>query len=100
MASILDPLSKRVKILGKNWRLRFVKYPELGKKTAGDCSDPDKKRQIRVLLGMPGHKTLDTIIHEMLHASQWCLDEKHVNELATDIARTILRPEIRAYWDR
>lgn len=96
---ILPALSKRVKILGKSWLLRFVKRPELGK-ICGDCAPPDSKRVIRVKCGMPGHLTLNTIIHEMLHASQWCLDEKHVNDLATDITRTILKPEIRLYWDR
>lgn len=98
MTDILPSISKRIKILGQNWRLRFVRYPELGKKTAGDCQVSTKT--IRVATDMKGPKTLDTIIHEMLHASQWCLSEEHVCALATDITRTILRPEIRAYWDR
>ena len=91
---------KRIKILGKIWRLCFVKYPELGTTAYGDMrSPPDGPRRIRVKTGMSPLRTLDTIIHEMLHASNESLDEEHVNTLATDIARTILRPDIRPYWD-
>lgn len=91
---------KRIKILGKIWRLCFVKYPELGRKTAGDCSPVGAPRRIRVATDMSPQKTLDTIIHEMLHASNDALSEEHVTELASDIARTIMRPDIRPYWDR
>ncbi len=90
------PANKRVKVLGKSWLLRFVRYPELGKKAYGDCLD----NTMRVKIDEPGPKVFDTIVHETLRAACWWLDEEHVAKLATDLSTILLRPDIRAYWDR
>jgi hypothetical protein len=82
----------RVKLFGKYWSLNFV--PNLGKKW-GDCSAPDQpKREIRIAAGLRGQQFADTLIHEMIHASQWNLDEDFVEQLASDMARVLCKPEI------
>lgn len=99
MPDILPNSSTRVKILDQYWRLRFVGYPELGKKTAGDCALTGPK-VLRVATDMIGFKTLDTIIHEIQHAANPALSEDYVRQSSTDIARAILNPKVRLYWDR
>lgn len=97
----------RIRILGKAWTLSFVAYVG-GKRTKrgpgkfgdyGQCDDPDSAgtKRIRIREDLRGELLLDTIIHEMLHAANWHIDEDHVNRLATDMARTIMR---KAVWER
>lgn len=96
----------RISILGKAWKMLFVSYVG-GKRTKrglgkggdlGSCSGPDDKpgNTIKIRDDLRGELLLDTIIHEMLHATNWSLDETHVDRTASDIARTLKRPEIWA----
>ena len=79
----------RATILGKRWQLNF--YPNLGDKL-GDCTDPEKPhRQIRIKQGMPDQEQLEILLHELLHASNWSLDEAHVGQVASDFARILTR---------
>lgn len=70
-----------LKIRGQKWRLRFVPY--LGE-AEGVCNKPE--RTIRIALGKPGHDTMDSIIHEVLHAALWDLDEDAVFTTANAIS--------------
>lgn len=84
---------KTVKILGKRYRLRWVN--KLGKqrsrkRTVGDCMAPhDPGKTIRILNGLDAEETLDTIIHEVLHAADWHKTEEWVNTVASDLARIL-----------
>lgn len=85
MAAIAAP-TKRIKILGRIWRLRFV--PNLS--TSGDCDSPaTPSKEIRIWQGLRGQDRLDTIIHECLHAAHWSIDEAFVAQFATDLARIL-----------
>lgn len=76
----------RIKILGKVWNLRFV--PNLANR--GDCDAPTVKgREIRIWTGNRGEMRLNTLIHEMLHAAGWPLDEEFVDQFANDSARAL-----------
>lgn len=77
----------RITICGKRWNLRRVPY--LGD-ARGDCSSPNVKgKEIRVLSGLKDEEELEVLIHEMLHASNWSLDETHVSTVAEDIASAL-----------
>jgi hypothetical protein len=78
-------------ILGKRWRLRFV--PTLGAGNhRGDCDPPTEKgKSIRIASGQDSESLMDTLIHEMLHAAGWNLDEEFVERFATDVARELTR---------
>jgi hypothetical protein len=83
----------RVKILKKYWTVRFVAH--LG----GDHADIDKNtHEIRLLHNERGREFLDSLIHEMIHAAGWHIDEdEFVAPFATDLARVIMRKE---FWRR
>lgn len=77
-----------LQVLGKRWKLRFV--PHLH--PYGECDSPDTKaKEIRIRASLRGEEKLDAIVHEMIHAAGWHIDEYFVNQLATDIARTLWR---------
>jgi hypothetical protein len=79
-----------ITILRKRYELRFV--PFLGKTVMGTCEDPfEPERIIRIKQGMSEKETLDTIIHEILHAADWWKKEEWVENVATDITRTLWR---------
>jgi hypothetical protein len=79
----------RVNVLGKRWRLRFV--PNLGA-NRGDCDPPDRKRkEIRVESGLRGEERLEVVIHELVHAAGWHIDEGFVERFAEDAARVLWR---------
>lgn len=72
------------RIRGSKWRIRFV--PNLG-----DCEGVCDKstRTIRIAKGYPAEQTLDSIIHEVLHAALWDLDEEAVSDTANSISTTL-----------
>lgn len=78
-------------ILGKRWRLEWVKrFPH--RQQCGECDHPNAiDKAIKIKEGMSEQDTLDTLIHESIHAAGWHLDEDFVEELATDIARMLIR---------
>jgi hypothetical protein len=78
-----------VTVLGKRWQ--FVRKYLRG--TAdGYCEPPDTPgKQIVVHSALRGERELEVIIHELLHAGSWHLDESVVKEWAKDIARILTR---------
>lgn len=78
----------RVRLGGKNWTLRFANIRDYG-----DMNDPGKAegRIIRIATWQGEKETLDTIIHEALHASLPLLDEVAVHETANDLSRLLWR---------
>ena len=70
------------------WGLRFV--PNLGKKTHGRCDPFDKpNKEILIKSGLSRRDTIDAVVHEVIHASNWWMDEEWVIELGHDIAHTL-----------
>lgn len=79
----------QVTILGKRWGFRFTR---LAKGTDGECDDPAvKEKEIRIHKGLGEQDTLETIIHEALHAADWHRSEPWVEEVGRDIARLLWR---------
>jgi hypothetical protein len=78
-----------IQIRGKRWK--FVR--EYIKGALGTCDSRETKgKKIRVRPSLRGQTELDTIIHELLHASAWdVLDESFVDQTATDIARALYK---------
>lgn len=77
----------RVTIAGKRWMLKFV--PRRQRKWRGLCRYDISTIQIEE--GQSQVQELDTVIHEVLHASLPPIDETYVAETATDIARILMR---------
>lgn len=77
----------QIKVLGKRWNLRFV--PNLSAR--GLCDDPQKtRRQIRIWQGVRGDEELmEVVVHELLHAAGWHIDEAFVDQFAKDAARVL-----------
>lgn len=73
-----------LKIRGQRWRIRFVPY--LGE-AEGLCEKPS--RTIKIALGKPPQDTMDSIIHEVLHAALWDLDEEAVLTTANAISEAL-----------
>lgn len=77
----------RIQVVGKRWNLKFV--PRLTS-VYGNCQSPNTRgKQIRVLAALRGQKRLEIIVHELLHAASWQLDEEFVSEAACDIAKVL-----------
>lgn len=80
------------KIMGRMWQIRFVNARDLPKNTRGLCDPPKKAgKSLRILRRQSATDELDTLIHEMLHAAGWHIDEQFVEQFATDAARTLIR---------
>src|SRR5690606_41206628 len=64
-----------VTLLGKRYRLRFVRM----ERQHGDCDPPDAPgKEIRIDTRLEGEELAETLIHEMLHAVR---SEEHTSEL-------------------
>lgn len=78
----------RVVVMGKVWGLRFV--PNLANR--GDCDAPDRPgKEIRVGSGLRGEERLEVLLHELVHAAGWHIDESFVERFARDAARALWR---------
>lgn len=78
----------RVKILGKVWNLRFA--PNMANR--GDCDPPTTRgKEIRILSSLRGEERLEVVIHELVHAAGWHIDEGFVAGFARDAARALWR---------
>lgn len=75
-----------IRIRGQRWRIRFV--PNLGD-CEGVCDKP--ARTIRIALGYPDEQTMDSVIHEVLHAALWDLDEEAVEETANAVSSALAK---------
>lgn len=94
----------RIRIMGKSWTLVWVpkgesvfkkgeSKPVMNTQDKGSTEAPEVKgKSIYLREGLPAELELDTIIHELLHASAYhLLDETWVQSAATDIARILTR---------
>lgn len=78
----------KIKILNKIWELEF--FPNL--ENRGECDHPcSANKQIRVRKDLEDEERLEILIHEMLHAAFWHLDEEYVLTAAEDIAKVLWR---------
>jgi len=78
----------RIKVLGKLWQLRFA--PNMANR--GDCDQPDQRgKEIRISSSLRGEQRLEVLIHEMVHAAGWHIDETFVERFAKDAARALWR---------
>ena len=76
----------RIKVLGKMWRLRFA--PNMANR--GDCDKPDQPgKEIRIACNLRGEERLEVLLHELVHAADWHLDESFVEQFASDAARAL-----------
>lgn len=80
----------RQNINGRSWRVKLVTSRELPRTVLGDCDTPPGPHPlIRVRRALGARLLLDTIVHEVLHASLPQLSEEAVAQAATDIARVL-----------
>jgi hypothetical protein len=78
----------RAQVLGKRWHLRFA--PNMA--VRGDCEPPTQpKKAIRIASSLQGEERLEVLLHELLHAAGWHIDESFVERFAADAARTLWR---------
>lgn len=77
----------RCKVRGKPVEIRFRSKPpkSWGRDQAGLCAIHGEGFLIDIRLDQPDRLVLDTLIHEVLHAAYWDLDEQAVGEAASDI---------------
>lgn len=83
-----SPPTTTVNILGRRWRLRYCRL----QKNYGECDAPDKpNKEIRISSRIGGQHELEILLHEMLHAAGWHIDEEFVGRSAADMARVLYR---------
>lgn len=83
------PDYRSVTIMGRRWRLGFVRLPT-NAKFDGDCDPPGMRdRKIRIDRQLTGREKLRVLIHEALHAADWSKSERTVDQLSRDLARII-----------
>lgn len=79
-------------MLGRRWRLRFA--PNMSNR--GQCDPPDlPRKEIRISTSLAGEERLEVLIHELLHAAGWHIDETFVERFASDVARILWRLNYR-----
>lgn len=74
---------------GKPWRVIFAKRMS---RNHNGYAMPSAKREggtIRVRATLEGKRRMEVLIHEMIHACHWDLDESAVTETARDIAEAL-----------
>ena len=78
----------RLTILGKHWNLRFAR----NLKNRGDCDPPAAPgKEIRVESSLRDEERLEVVLHELVHAAAWHIDEEFVGQFAEDVARALWR---------
>jgi hypothetical protein len=83
--------------MGKNYDLRFVN--NLGD-ARGTCDPPDSpSKSIKIWRGNKGEAKLEVLIHEMIHAGNWSLDEEFIAQFAEDVARVLWKLGYRSKND-
>ena len=56
----------------------------------GSCDPPTKpNKEIKILSSLKGQEKLEVMLHEILHAALWDLDEQAIEETAADAARAL-----------
>lgn len=75
---------RRVHIGGRAWRLDAA-APLRPPHCWGDCDPPNKARpEIRISSRAAGLEFVETLLHELIHARWWALDETEVSEFAEE----------------
>lgn len=78
----------KVRIRGKQWTIKRVRLQS----ARGLCDHPEEpRRAIKVSSELQGEEELEVLIHEMLHAGLWDLDESVVETLGEDLAAALWR---------
>lgn len=80
----------QITICGKRWNLRLVR-PHSRRSTHGTCDRPDVPAKTIVVEDADDATTLDTLLHELLHAGLFELREEFVTQWATDAANVLKR---------
>lgn len=91
MRTVRTFLTPVYRVVTERWKIRFTsrRLKLDGHELDGDCDHDGKS--IRIRTDMEPEKTLDTIIHEFLHATYPFLNEEAVKEPATAMASLLRR---------
>lgn len=90
MESPAYSLQDSVTVLGKRWKLQQTN--QIPKKRMADCDPPWKTgKTIRIRRDLEPRMVFRCLVHEMIHASGWHIDEEYVERLAEDIEREAVR---------
>jgi len=68
----------------KKWKIRVCAVPT---DRLGDCND--ETGTIRVSNKLVGVDFVEVLLHELIHARWWCLDEGEVTEFAEEAAAVL-----------
>lgn len=80
----------KIKILGKIWNLEFRKLNK--RRERGKCDSPlSRNKEIVIDERLEGEEKLEVLIHEMLHAAFWNIDEEYIDKSAKDISHVLWR---------
>ena len=74
----------KVHIGSTQWRIRVCEVPS---DRLGDCNSDT--RTIRVSHRLTGFDFVNVLLHELIHARWWCLDEGEVTEFAEEAAAVL-----------
>ena len=80
----MERRSATVHIGQKKWKIRVCAVPT---DRLGDCND--ETRTIRVSNKLVGVDFVEVLLHELIHARWWCLDEGEVTEFAEEAAAVL-----------
>ncbi len=73
-------------------RYSFEKSGNLPKTDRGYCTDPnDTQRKITIHKCLVDQEELEVLIHEMLHACFWDVDEEVIGTVGDDISKALWR---------
>ncbi len=87
-ADSVKPVMARAKLGGKRFAIYHVHQAMLPD-NHGVCDI--KAQEIYLCASDKGEAALDTLIHECLHAQMPWLDEEHVAQFGTELARVVTR---------
>lgn len=76
----------KIRIRGRSWTIKRVRMQS----ARGLCDHPEEaNRTIKIASHLKGEEELEVIIHEMIHAGLWDLDETVVETLGEDLAAAL-----------
>ena len=82
----MDSSSNKHKFVGRKYELIWMDVP--ADELYGNCSPPwDKPRQIKVNMNLTPEHTLEILIHEAWHASDWHAPEWLITQASKDMAK-------------
>ena len=95
---------RKVHFMGEDWRIIYntklfkkltkdLKLEDPIDNDRGGCFLDQKLIYLSPKLFVVGNnkELMDTVIHELLHGFMWWLDEEYVEDIATDIAKVLIR---------